>query len=311
MTCTPDMSATPDLPAASLSDELELYRRMWVLRLLDMALEESRIDGLCDAPMEAAFGKEAVAVGTAAAVRPGDIVSTTIPHLRHAQQVGLALPLGRAIAEMIGTSRGVGAAREESPRTPAWKRGLSFSCSLDQTTLFALGDAQMQQRAGEGKVTLCVIDQRDANSDEFTAAANTAVSWRLPMVFVVADVRPAAGDRPGGYVRDCHGMPVLSVDGNDVEAVRDSVADAVQRAGDGEGPILVQAVTYRTNDVPGADPLVVARQELIGAGVDAGHLYEVERRARHLVGEAEAYAKSMLRAEEPASVGLPEAWSAG
>jgi TPP-dependent pyruvate/acetoin dehydrogenase alpha subunit len=306
------MIYTPDLSAALVGDQLELYRRMWVLRLLDMAFEESRIDGLCTGPVQAGFGQEAVAVGTAAAVRPGDIVSTTIPHLRHAQQVGLALPLGPAIAQMIGPNFGVGAAREESPRMPAWKRGLSsFSSALDQSTLFALGDAQIQQRAGDGKVTLCVIDDRDANSAEFTAAVNTAVAWRLPVVFVVANVRSAPNEPRDRHVRECRGIPVLSADGNQVEAVRDSVAEAVQRASTGGGPTLVQAVTYRTKNVSGVDPLVVARQQLIGAGVGPSHLYEVERRARHLVAEAEAFAKSMLRAKEPASVGQSEAWSAG
>ncbi len=303
MTYTPDLSATPDLTAASLRDQLELYRRMWVLRLLDMALEESRIDGLCDAPVEAAFGQEAMAVGTAAAVRPGDIVSTTIPHFRHAQQVGLALPLGPAIAEMIGGSLGAGAAPEPIADMPAWKRGLSsFSGSVDQSTMFALGDAYARQRAGNGKVAVCVIGDRDANSAEFIAAANTAVSWRLPVVFVVASGRAAAGGR---------GMPVLSVDGNDVEAVRDSVAEAVQRAGQGVGPILVQVDTHRTNDVSGVDPLVVARQQLIGAGVDVSRLYEVERGARRLVAEAEGFAKTMLRARQAASAGRPEACSTG
>ena len=110
------MTSTPELSAAFVRDQLELYRRMWVLRLLDMALEESRIDGLLNGAMQPAFGQEAVAVGTTAALRPGDIITTTIPHFRHAQQVGLALPLAPAIAEMIGPSLGgVGSRSDESP----------------------------------------------------------------------------------------------------------------------------------------------------------------------------------------------------
>ena len=70
---------TPELSAAVVDEELELYRRMWVLRLLDMALEESRIDGLLNGPMDAAFGQEAVAVGTTAALRPGESSSSPPP----------------------------------------------------------------------------------------------------------------------------------------------------------------------------------------------------------------------------------------
>jgi TPP-dependent pyruvate/acetoin dehydrogenase alpha subunit len=103
---------------------------------------------------------------------------------------------------------------------------------------------------------------------------------------------------------------VLSVDGNDVEAVRDSVDEAVQRASAGEGPTLVEAVTNRTNDVPGVDPLLFTRGRLIDAGVSAIHLYEVERRARHLMAEAREFANAVLPAREPASSREPEPWTA-
>jgi TPP-dependent pyruvate/acetoin dehydrogenase alpha subunit len=303
--------------AALMGDQLELYRRMWVLRLLDMALEELRIDGRLNRPVRAAFGQEAVAIGTAAALRPRDILSTSVPHLRHAQQVGLSLPLGRAIAEMIGPSLSVGDAAEEG--APDVRRhGLaSPAVALGQPALWAAGHAYSQWTADEGAVTLCAIGYPDTNSSDFDEAASIAVSWRLPVVFVVENIRSVSAARADGRVRECHGLPVLSVDGNDVEAVRDTVAEAVQRASAGEGPTLVEAVTYRRNDVDGSDPvadrepagserlldpLICARRRLIGAGISASHLYQVERNARRLVAEAESFAKSMSRGREPAPV---------
>jgi hypothetical protein len=76
-----------------------------------------------------------------------------------------------------------------------------------------------------------------------------------------------------------------------------------------EAPRSWRRLLTVTNDVSGVDPLVFARRQLIGAGVSGGHLYEVERRARHLVAEAESFAKAMLRREEPASARQPEPWS--
>jgi len=73
MTCTTERSA------ALVSEQLELYRRMWVLRLLDMALQELRIDGLLKEPVQAMFGQEAVAIGATAALRPSDAVTTSVP----------------------------------------------------------------------------------------------------------------------------------------------------------------------------------------------------------------------------------------
>ena len=171
------MARTPERSAANLGEQLELYRRMWVLRLLDMALEESRIDGLLNGPMVAAFGQEAVAVGTIAALRPGDVMSTAIRHFEHAQQVGLALPLGPAIAELIAPSPAVVGGLKESPFATEWKQIFATANPLRQSILFALGDAYAQQVAGKGRVTLCVITDDAVNSAEFKSAATIALSW--------------------------------------------------------------------------------------------------------------------------------------
>jgi TPP-dependent pyruvate/acetoin dehydrogenase alpha subunit len=304
------MAYTADYPmgqdAAFVGDKLELYRRMWVLRLLDMAFEELRIDGRLAAPGQPAFGQEAVAVGTAAALRPGDTLNTTIAHVQHAQQAGLSLPLAPAIAAM-NDARG---SRQISPGTD-WKHGVSSVASpLEQATLFAVGDAHAQRLAGAGEVTLCVLTAGEANSAEATAAASIAMSWDLPMVFVVESVRYEHSARKPSHLQAFHGMPVVCVDGNDVAAVRDTVAEAVRRASAGEGPALVEAITHRTMDVAGVDSLVFARQRLVDAGVSAGHLYEVERRARHLVAEAESFGMAAVRSEAPAPIPQPEPWPA-
>jgi TPP-dependent pyruvate/acetoin dehydrogenase alpha subunit len=293
------MTRTPELSAARLRDQLELYRQMWVLRLLDMAVEELRIDGLLNQPVRAAFGQEAVAIGTAAALRPGDLMTSDIIHLQHAQQIGCALPLGPAIAALIGPSF------DSDDVFVASIRGLSsLSNSLRQSPLLAVGHAYGKQLIDDGRVTVCVMETRDAKSTDFAEAAHIAMSWQLPVVFVVENARRDI------HAAESHEMPVLRVDGNDVVAVRDSVAEAVRRAGAGGGPVLVQAVTQRANGVSSVDPLVLARQRLIGGGISAGDLYELERRARHLVAEAEAHAKAMLCEEQPAPIREPEAWPA-
>jgi TPP-dependent pyruvate/acetoin dehydrogenase alpha subunit len=291
------MTRTPEMSAARLREQLELYRQMWVLRLLDMAVEELRIDGLLNQPVQAAFGQEAVAIGTAAALRPGDTMTTGIVHLQHAQQIGCAMPLGPAIAALMCPS--FGSDGDEDVRFVASVRGLSsLSSALQQSPLLAVGHAYGKQLINDGEVTVCVMEERDANSADFAEAAHIAMSWQLPVVFVVENFRATGASQ-------CHGMPVLPVDGNDVEAVRDSVAAATRRAGAGGGPVLVRAVGASS-----VDPLVLARQKLVGAGISASHLYEVERRARRLVAEAEAHAKAMFRAEEPAPIREPEAWPA-
>ena len=87
-------------------------------------------------------------------------------------------------------------------------------------------------------------------------------------------------------------MPVVSVDGSDVAAVRDCVASAVQRAREGGGPTLVHAITYRTTDEQFVDPLIFARWRLLAAGVTADRLDEVETMARRKVADAVSFAKA-------------------
>lgn len=92
------MTRTSEGLAAFVVDQLEeLYRRMWVLRLLDMALEQLRIEGLINGPLQGGFGQEAVSVGAAAALGEGDVIITT--HRPHAQHVGTDAPLGPVIAD--------------------------------------------------------------------------------------------------------------------------------------------------------------------------------------------------------------------
>lgn len=297
------MTHTPQTSAALVRDDwLELYRRMWVLRLLDMALEELRVDGPIDDSAQVEFGQEAVAIGTVAALRPGDLVNASTPQFRHAQQIGLALPLGAAIAETIGPKRRAAGGAAD------WKRTLANETALGQSTLFALGDANTQRLTGEGKVSVCVIGGRDTHSVEFTTAARIAVQWRLPLVFVVENIRGASNARRRAYEFDT--MPMLPVDGRDVVAVADAVAEAVHRAGPGDGPALVEAITYQTNHPAAVDPLVFARRQLVAAGSDGAHLYEVERGARHLVAEAMASARALVRAQQIPPMPESKPWSA-
>lgn len=305
------MTSTTKQSTALLSEQLELYRRMWVLRLVDMALQDLRIDGLVKDPVPASFGQEAVAIGATAALRPGDALTTSIPHLLHAQQIGNSLPLGPSIGDLIGTGPDADCGFADAPREV--KRGgelWSSASALQRSALRAVGQAYANWLSDEGRVTLCVIGEHDVNSGDFAEVVNAAVLWKLPVVFVVENSRRARGEIEDNALQQSLGMPVWSVDGNEVGAVRDSVAAALRRASADEGPTLVRAVTNPFNNVGKIDPLVTARDELIAQGVSGTHLYEVERRARYLVAEAEAFAKATVAGRAPESVWQPEQWPA-
>ncbi|MFV1362130.1 thiamine pyrophosphate-dependent dehydrogenase E1 component subunit alpha [Mycolicibacterium elephantis] len=296
------------------TDLLELYRRMCVLRELDIVLEELRAEGLVKGPMHVGFGQEAAGIGATAALRDGDI--TTATHRPHAQYVGLGLPLGPTVAEMMGRADGQCGGRGGHMLIADPDHGLlAPSGIIGHSLLLAVGHGYTQRLAGDGRVTLCVTGDGAVNSGAFNEAANMAALWQLPVVIFVENNQYALSVRLDRHVRETelyrrgwgYGIPGVRVDGNDVEAVHRCVARAVARARDGKGPTLVEAVTYRAAVFSGADhggyrdpaegagftdPLSLARGRLIDAGTSPDQVDAIERAARREVEDAVAFAKA-------------------
>jgi pyruvate dehydrogenase E1 component alpha subunit len=123
---------------------------------------------------------------------------------------------------------------------------------LGTTVGTATGAALAFQQEGSDRVCVCAFGDGTANRGDVHEALNLAACWRLPIVYVCqhngwAISQPAAdylltsvATRAMGY-----GIPGVCVDGNDVEAVRARVQEAVGRARAGDGPSLIEARTWR------------------------------------------------------------------
>ncbi|OSC39589.1 dehydrogenase [Mycobacterium decipiens] len=295
---------------------------MCVLRLLDMALERLCAEGLIKGPLRAGFGQEAVSIGAAAALGEGDITITT--HRPHAQHVAIGGRLGPMVAAMTGSTAADIWGGDNQVLDAFPRGGLSAGpCVVKQSPSYAIGHAYRQWLADTGGITLCVTEDCDVNSAAFNEAANMAAVWQLPVVILVENIRCALSVRSDRHLREpqayrraaAYGMPGVSVDGNDVKAVRDCVTSAVLRARAGGGPTLVQAITYRTIDFSGSDrggyrdlagseqfldPLMFARRRLIAAGATRDRVAEEERAACQLVADAVAFAKAGSRRDSGA-----------
>src|SRR5688500_898832 len=90
-------------------DLLQLYRRMRLSRHLDDELTRLSREGAIRGPMHTSTGQEAAGIGATAALRPGDVA--TLTHRPHAQYVGLGVPLGPCVAEMMGRATGLSGGR--------------------------------------------------------------------------------------------------------------------------------------------------------------------------------------------------------
>jgi pyruvate dehydrogenase E1 component alpha subunit len=199
----------------------------------------------------------------------------------------------------------------------------------------ACGAAWSARLRGTEQVAVAFFGDGATNIGAFHEALNLAAVWRLPVLFVcennlymeytpirtvTAVEQPAAGRAPA------YGLPALVVDGNDVVAVRDAVAEAAARARAGDGPTVIEALTYRhyghSRADPGKyrpkeeveswlqrDPLTVLTGRLRERGIDDAAIGERRARAKEVVAAAVEAAKAAPPPEE--STAFTDVWADG
>ena len=238
-----------------LSDEqaVELQRLMLVTRAIDeriwMLNRQGRVG--ITAPCR---GHEAAQVGCARAFEPGRDVF--LPYYR---SIGMPVTLGYSPYEMmldaIGKVEGPFAAGRQMPfhwTSPALKL-LSPSSSVGSQIPHAVGAALASRLRGERAVTLVSFGDGATSKGDFHEALNFAAIWKLPVVFYCENNQyaisvPLAKQMPVQNVADraaAYNMPGRFVDGNDVLAVYAAAREAVEYCLGGNGPLLLEAKTYR------------------------------------------------------------------
>ncbi len=244
--------AVGELPAFAQEPEalIALYRAMVLTRSFDAKAVSLQRTGRLGT-FASSLGQEAVAVGLAAAMRPEDVL---LPSFR--EQGGQFLR-GVTMTELLlywgGDERGSDYAgpREDFP----------ICVPVGTQAPQAAGVALALKLRGEARVAVCVFGDGATSRGDVYEAINFAALQALPLVFVVNNNRwaisvPRARQTAAETLAQkavAAGMPGEQVDGNDVIAVRQVVGEAVERARQGGGPTLVEALTYRLSDHTTAD----------------------------------------------------------
>lgn len=227
-------------------DGVELYRWMASSRELERALCAANPRWF---PVE---GEEAVVVGAFCDLRADDAVA---PHYRGPFAVYLmrGAELWRLVAQAFGKGAGYNKGRSVPFNGPfgsgvvPWVAG-DLGTSLGTAT----GAALAFKQEGSDRVCVCSFGDGTANRGDFHENVNLAATWRLPVVYICQNNGWAISQRAATYLpapvaarAAGYGIPGVSVDGDDVEAVREAVGGAVESARRGEGPTLIEALTSR------------------------------------------------------------------
>ena len=230
----------------------EALRKMHLIRRFEEGAEESYARGLIHGTMHLSIGQEASAVGACMGLADDDKITST--HRGHGHCVAKGADVARMFAEFFGKETGYCRGRGGSMHIADIARGnLGANGIVGGGLPIAVGAALSAKRLGTGAVTVCFFGDGANNEGAFHEALNIAAVWRLPVVFVcennlygmsTSTERSTAvkriADRAAAYA-----MPGVTVDGNDLSAVAEAVDAAVARARAGEGPSLVESLTYR------------------------------------------------------------------
>jgi pyruvate dehydrogenase E1 component alpha subunit len=315
MASRPADSATPDAIPVDLA--LAMYRTMVECRQLETRAQELFFEGLVRGTTHLGTGQEAVAAGFGAAMRSDDYTFCT--YRGHNHTLARGVPMAPILAELFGRANGLLGGKGGSMHLTSVEHGAMGSYAIVGAHLpIALGAAWSAQYRRSGQVAVCFFGDGTTNIGAFHEALNMAAVWKAPVVFVcennlymeytpigavTAVPRPAA-DRAGAY-----GLDAIVVDGNDVEAVYATARAAIDRARAGDGPSLIEALTYRhgghsradpakyrpadeVKDWLARDPIPQQRDRLLARGVPEGEIAAIENAVRTKVAEAEAEART-------------------
>jgi TPP-dependent pyruvate/acetoin dehydrogenase alpha subunit len=305
--------STPEAPPSAATVPLaELYERMALVRAFETRVSELYRDGEIPGFVHTSLGQEAVAVGTGSALEPSDYLTTT--HRGHGHVLAKGADIDGMMAELLAKGTGLCGGKGGSMHVADPSVGiLGANAIVGAGIPLAVGAALSSKTLNQGRVAVAFFGEGAVNQGAFHEAVNLAAIWDLPVLFMCenniyaefADSREmtrttsVAQRTEGGY-----GVPASTVDGNDVEAVFAAARDAADRCRRGEGPVLVEAMTYRwhghyegdgqpyktaeeAQEWRGRDPLVVSGARLTERGeATQDELDAVQARAAARVDEA-------------------------
>lgn len=233
----------------------EAYRRM--LRIRQFEIEGSRLykGGKIPGAYHASIGQEAAIVGACLALRDDDYITGT--HRSHGHPIGKGARLDPLMAELMGKVTGICKGRGGSMHLADFSVGiLGESAIVGGGIPIAAGAAMSAKVRGTDQVALCFFGDGASNQGTFHETLNMAAVWKLPAIFycennlyalttplVKSHGQPDISKRAFGY-----GIPGISVDGQDVDAVYAVTREAVALARRGGGPTLIESKTYRFDE---------------------------------------------------------------
>jgi TPP-dependent pyruvate/acetoin dehydrogenase alpha subunit len=300
----------------TLASPSAMLERMMLIRAFEennRALQAAgNFPGTCTS-----VGQEAAAVGVVAALGPNDLILTN--HRSAGHLLARGADPGRILAEIMGRSTGYCKGKSGSLHVSVKELGVILTSTIVGGELsLAPGAGMSLSLLGGDGIVACFFGDGAACEGVFHESINLAAVWNLPVLYICENNQWQAfvhrretmlidhiSSRAAGY-----GIEGLTVDGNDVEAVRKAATDAVGKIRKTRKPILLETYTYRLrghfepDDQKYVDPQELAawvardpidhlRQKLLAEGrLSAADIEGMQQRVQAAVAKAVEFASS-------------------
>ena len=247
------MTTAWELPKMITEQKLvELLHQMWVIRFFDEKVDEFFAKGFIHGTTHLCVGQEATAAGAIAVLQPTDKITST--HRGHGHCIAKGADVNKMMAELFGRETGYCKGKGGSMHIADVEKGnLGANGIVGGGIPIAVGAALTSQMKKLGYVTISFFGDGASNEGSFHESLNMASIWKLPVIFFCENNQYGLSGPVTEMVNieniadrsKAYGIPGVVVDGNDLLAVMNAVAEAAERARRGEGPTLIEAKTYR------------------------------------------------------------------
>lgn len=242
-------SVLEKFPLTQLHD---ILRQMHLIRQFEEGAEQSYMRGLVHGTMHLSIGQEASATGICSVLEPDDVITST--HRGHGHCIAKGADPKFMFAEFFGKDTGYCRGRGGSMHIADVASGnLGANGIVGGGLPIAVGAALAIKQEKRPNVAVCFFGDGANNEGAFHESLNMAAIWKLPVVFVCENnqygmstsVERSTAVKRVAQRALAYDMPGVTVDGNDFMAVAEAAAEAVDRARRGEGPSLIECLTYR------------------------------------------------------------------
>ncbi|QII48045.1 thiamine pyrophosphate-dependent dehydrogenase E1 component subunit alpha [Bacillus paralicheniformis] len=229
-----------------------MYQKMLEIRHFEDRVHQLFAKGILPGFVHLYAGEEAVAAGVCAHLNDEDTITST--HRGHGHCIAKGCDLKGMMAEIYGKSAGLCKGKGGSMHIADFDKGmLGANGIVGGGFPLACGAALTAKYKKTKNVSVCFFGDGANNQGTFHEGINLAAIWKLPVIFV-AENNGYGEATPFSYASSCesiadraaaYGIPGIRVDGKDAAAVFQVAGRAIERAKNGEGPTLIECMTYR------------------------------------------------------------------